>query len=110
MDIPTGDYAPRTSRSLVARIARLTQAEEGRLRLGTLNTLRWLALAGQLATVLFVHFSLGFKLPLLACLAVIAAGAAFTMILRIAFPPQHRPSDLAAFLYLALDQTQLFAA
>lgn len=109
MDIPTGDYAPRTSRSLVARIARLTQAEEGRLRLGTLNTLRWLALAGQLATVLFVHFSLGFKLPLLACLAVIAAGAAFTMILRIAFPPQHRPSDLAAFLYLALDQTQLFA-
>ena len=58
MDIPTGDYAPRPSRSLVARIARLTQAEEGRLRLGTLNTLRWLALAGQLATVLFVWLSM----------------------------------------------------
>ncbi len=109
MSFPTEDYVPPRKRGLFARLRNLTDTEEGRLRLGTLNTLRWLALGGQLATVLFVHFSLGFRLPLLACLTVIAAGAAFTLILRVAFPAQHRPSDVAAFLYLALDQTQLFA-
>lgn len=53
MSIPTGEYAPRPQRGLLKRLtALITEAEEGRLRLGTLNMLRWLALAGQLATVL----------------------------------------------------------
>ncbi len=94
---------------LIARALALTQGEEGRLRLGTLNMLRGMALAGQAITVLFVHFALGFNLPLSACLLAIAVGAAFTAILNVAYPAQHRPSDLAAFLYLAFDQTQASA-
>jgi two-component system sensor histidine kinase RegB len=37
-----------------------------------LTQLRWLAVAGQLVTVLFVHFWMGVPLPLVAMLAVIA--------------------------------------
>ena len=36
-----------------------------RLRLETLTRLRWLAVAGQSAAVLGVHYGLGFRLPLL---------------------------------------------
>ncbi len=94
---------------LLQRAITVLRAEEGRLRLGTLNMLRSIALAGQLATVLFVRFSLGFELPLVPCLAAIAAGALFTIVLRLTYPEQRRPSDLEAFLYLVFDQTQLFA-
>ena len=48
-------------------------AAQGRTRLATLMTLRWLAVAGQTLAVLFVFFWLGFSLPLGLCLAVIAA-------------------------------------
>ncbi len=37
-------------------------------------TIRWIALSGQLATVLLVHFALGFVLPLGTLLAVIGIG------------------------------------
>jgi len=94
---------------LLRRALEILRGEEGRLRLGTLNVLRSMALVGQLATVLFVHFSLGFELPLVPCLTAIGAGALFTAVLRFAYPPQRRPSDLEAFLYLLFDQTQLFA-
>ena len=43
------------------------------LRLATLVGLRWLAIAGQTIGVLFVEFGLGFPLPLVECLALIAA-------------------------------------
>ena len=36
--------------------------------------IRWIALSGQLATVLIVHFALGFVLPLGPLLAVIGIG------------------------------------
>ena len=101
------DFVPSGRSRLAARIAALTRGEEGRLRLGTLNMLRGMSLAGQAITVLFVHFVLGFELPLLACLLVIFAGAVFTGALNIAYPAQHRPSDLAAFSYLMIDQAQV---
>lgn len=101
------DFVPSGRSRLAARIAALTRGEEGRLRLGTLNMLRGMSLAGQAVTVLFVHFVLGFELPLLACLLVIFAGAVFTGALNIAYPAQHRPSDLAAFSYLMIDQAQV---
>ncbi|MCG4691370.1 hypothetical protein L0N01_22615, partial [Phocaeicola vulgatus] len=45
------------------------------LRVETQVRLRWLAVGGQLAAVILVHFVLGFTLPLNACLATIAASA-----------------------------------
>lgn len=44
-----------------------------RLRLNTLIRLRWLAVIGQSATVLIVAYWLRFPLPVVACLALIAA-------------------------------------
>ena len=37
----------------------------GRVRLQTLVLLRWIAIVGQLLAILFVHFGLNFRLPLL---------------------------------------------
>ena len=42
------------------------------LRLETLVSLRWLAFGGQIMGVLFVQFGLGFPLPLIECLSLIA--------------------------------------
>jgi two-component system sensor histidine kinase RegB len=103
------DLGPVREDGLLRRVTMLTHGEEGRLRLGTLNMLRGMALSGQAITVLFVHFALGFELPLAACLACIGAGAAFTAVLNVAYPAQRRPSDLAAFAYLVFDQTQASA-
>ncbi|MCF6328505.1 MAG: ActS/PrrB/RegB family redox-sensitive histidine kinase [Henriciella sp.] len=56
----------------------------GRTRLGTLMTLRWMAVAGQSVAVLFVYFGLGFYLPLGLCLAVISASAWLNVFLSFA--------------------------
>jgi two-component system sensor histidine kinase RegB len=109
MTVEGADFNSPQPAGLLQRAIALFRAEEGRIRLGTLNMLRSIALAGQLSTVLFVHFSLGFQLPLAPCLAAIGAGALFTIVLRRAYSDQRRPSDLEAFLYLLFDQTQLFA-
>jgi two-component system sensor histidine kinase RegB len=41
------------------------------VRLDTLMRLRWLSVFGQTAAVLVVHYGLGYKLPIWACLAVV---------------------------------------
>lgn len=107
MTAPPAEFALSRNDRLFAWLAAM-RGEEGRLRLGTLNVVRWIALAGQAATVLFVRFSLGFELPLAECLAAIGAGVIFTLVLQFMYPAQRRPSDLAVFGYLVFDQTQLF--
>ena len=41
--------------------------EDLRLEKKTVVILRWIALIGQLLTIYFVHFFLGFNLPLIFC-------------------------------------------
>jgi two-component system sensor histidine kinase RegB len=77
------------------------------LRLRTLLALRWLAIAGQTVAVLFVHFGLGFKLPLLACLCVIGASAWLNVFLAFAHPNQRLTSAREATMQLAFDLAQL---
>lgn len=77
------------------------------LRLGTLALLRWLAITGQLLSVLIVHFGLGYPLPLIACLALVAASVAVNGGLLIRFGPGHRPNSRLAFYQLAFDCLQL---
>ena len=82
-------------------------AARGRTRLGTLMTLRWLAVAGQTIAVLFVYFGLGFELPLGVCLAVIAASAWLNVFLSFsAVGPQLLKGWEAAW-QLAFDVIQL---
>jgi len=79
------------------------------VRLDTLIRLRWLAVAGQFAAVLVVHFGLEFEVPILACAAVIALAALLNVALRVSFrQTQWLEPDLAAWL-LAFDTAELAA-
>lgn len=77
------------------------------LRLQTLVGLRWLAVAGQAVGVLFVHVGLGFPLPLLACLVLIALSAALNIALVLSYGSNLRLSSRTAALQLAFDLCQL---
>ncbi len=79
----------------------------GRTRLGTLMTLRWLAVAGQTGAVLFVYLGLGFQLPLGACLGVIAASAWLNVFLSFASVGQQLLRGWEAAWQLAFDTAQL---
>lgn len=69
------------------------------VRLDTLLRLRWLAVFGQLAAVLVVHFVLEFELPLWSCLGVIAVSALLNVALRLGFhETQWLDPDRAAWL------------
>lgn len=81
----------------------------GRTRLRTFITLRWLAVAGQTAAVLFVAFGLGFQLPLALCLAIIAASAWLNVFLSLAFQSQRLTAGWEAVIQLAFDTVQLAA-
>lgn len=79
----------------------------GRTRLRTLVSLRWMAIGGQAAAVLFVHFGLGFHLPLAACFAAIGASAWLNVALMAVFPSQHLCSAAETAGQLAFDIAQL---
>jgi two-component system sensor histidine kinase RegB len=84
-------------------------SSESRLRLQTLTRLRWVAVLGQLATVLGVHFVLGFELPLVACLAVIGLSALLNVAMQKRFPASKRLQSGYAGLTLGYDLLQLTA-
>ncbi|MCA8900941.1 MAG: ActS/PrrB/RegB family redox-sensitive histidine kinase [Hyphomonas sp.] len=85
------------------------QSALGRTRLRTFIALRWLAVAGQTAAVLFVTFVLHFDVPLAACLAIIAASAWLNVFLSFAFQSQRLTRGWEATLQLAFDTVQLAA-
>ncbi len=79
------------------------------VRLDTLVRLRWLAVFGQFAAVLVVHFGLEFEVPIWACMAVIAISALLNVALRAGFhQTQWLEPDRAAWL-LAFDIAELAA-
>ena len=79
------------------------------VRLDTLVRLRWLAVFGQFAAVLVVHFGLEFDVPLWPCLAVIALAALLNVALRVGFPhTQWLEPERAAYL-LGFDIAELAA-
>lgn len=83
------------------------QLPDRSVRLDTLMRLRWLSVLGQLAAVLGVHYVLGYRLPIWACLAVIALSALLNTALRMRFRlTQRLEADRAAWL-LAFDIAEL---
>src|SRR5262252_4664407 len=80
-----------------------------RIRLGTLNNLRWLAVVGQALALLIVGVVLDFELPLLAAATTIGLSALLNIVLAIAFPSTKRLSAREASLFLAYDILQLAA-
>lgn len=91
----------------VAEIA--AQALRGPVRIRTLTTLRWLAVAGQLSALLIVHFALGFPVPLGLCLAAAAASAWLNIFTMLRFSAQRYLSDREAAAYISFDIVQLCA-
>ncbi|MGQ0740696.1 MAG: ActS/PrrB/RegB family redox-sensitive histidine kinase [Alphaproteobacteria bacterium] len=87
--------------------APLGATSKGRVRLGTLNNLRWLAVAGQTAALLIVYFVLGYELPLLPCIAAIAASGVLNVALAAIYPAARRLSSREAAAYLGYDILQL---
>ena len=77
------------------------------LRLITAVRLRWIAIVGQFLAVSFVHYVLGFKLPIGFCLAAIALSAWLNVFLRLRFPARHRLSVSLATAMLSYDIMQL---
>jgi two-component system sensor histidine kinase RegB len=79
------------------------------VRLDTLVRLRWLAVFGQFAAVLVVHFGLEYEVPIWACLAVIALAASLNVALRVGLRrTQWLEPERAAWL-LAFDIAELAA-
>lgn len=93
----------------VVQSERAREAGESRLRLQTAMRLRWFGVAGQLATVSYVYFVLGFKFNLGICLALIAATAWVNVILRLRYPARTRLSETLATSLLTFDILQLAA-
>jgi two-component system, sensor histidine kinase RegB len=86
-----------------------TYEQARNVRLDTLVRLRWLAVFGQLAAVLVVHFGLEFDVPIWLCLAVIALPALLNVALRLGLrQTQWLAPDRAAWL-LAFDIAELAA-
>lgn len=81
----------------------------GRVRLGTLNNLRWLAISGQTIAVLVVRIGLNFDFPVALAASPILASALLNIILAIAYPSSKRLSAGEATAFLAYDIVQLAA-
>jgi two-component system sensor histidine kinase RegB len=77
------------------------------LRLDTLVRLRWLAVAGQVLVIGGIHWGLGFELPIVPALIVVALTAAINVALGLRHPATRRLDDRAAGWMLAYDILQL---
>jgi two-component system sensor histidine kinase RegB len=90
-------------------ISRLSGQEDSRLRMQTIIRLRWFGVGGQLVTVAFVYWLLGYDFPVGWCLALVSMSAWLNVYLRIAYPARHRLSRSFATALLAWDIFELAA-
>ena len=88
-------------RSVIARM--------GRLRVGTLILIRWIAVGGQAVAILTVRYGMGYELPIVACFAVILTSAVSNGWLAVRRAPRARLGDREAALMLGFDLLQLVA-
>jgi two-component system sensor histidine kinase RegB len=83
------------------------EGSESRLRLQTAVRLRWFGVVGQLLTVCYVYFGLGFQFDIGICLALIAVTAWLNVFLRMRYSMRTRLSTNFATTLLAYDILQL---
>ncbi|MGH6882755.1 MAG: ActS/PrrB/RegB family redox-sensitive histidine kinase [Hypericibacter sp.] len=81
----------------------------GRVRRGTLNTIRWVAILGQLLALFFTHFGLGYELPLGWALCAVGTSALVNLWASRRGRASSRLSDREAALYLGFDLIELAA-
>ncbi len=78
-----------------------------RLRLSTLNKLRWLAIAGQTIAILIVGLWLEFPVPYLPCFFLIGLSTALNIFLGLRYPPSSRLESGRTTAILGYDVLQL---
>jgi two-component system sensor histidine kinase RegB len=78
-------------------------AAGGRVRRGTLNTIRWVAILGQLLALFFTHFGLGYELPLGWALCAVGTSALVNLWASRRGRASSRLSDREAALYMGFD-------
>src|SRR3954463_7604189 len=100
------DAALSTSERNAVRPKRLPR-QRGRIRLRTIIFIRWIAVAGQLSTLLFVHYGMGYDLPIGWTLATVVALAAVTAGAQMRRKASARLTDRESALYFAFDMVQL---
>ena len=88
-------------------LAGLAEGVPGRVRLHTVSLTRWVAVIGQLFTILFVHFSLAIDLPLAALLPAVALSAAINLALALGLKATTRLPERSATALFAFDILQL---
>lgn len=91
----------------IAPTASTARPDDGRVRVRTLTRIRWGAVVGQAGAILFVHFGLGFAVPLGPTLAVVAASAMLNLVVVITVSPGVRLGERSASIMLAYDIVQL---
>jgi two-component system, sensor histidine kinase RegB len=79
----------------------------GRISLRTLVPIRWVAIGGQALTILVVHYGLGFDLPLLPALGVVAGSVLLNVVLILLRQATVRLGERDAALCLGYDILQL---
>jgi len=77
------------------------------VRLRALVLIRWAAVAGQLFTVVIVHWGMGYQMPIAAALAVIGASALLNVLVSFRRAPTARLDDRDAAIFLGFDVLQL---
>jgi two-component system sensor histidine kinase RegB len=80
---------------------------EGRVRFFTIAVMRWVALGGQLFTILFVHFSLGIELPLIWLLPALLLTFGVNLTVQLLGAPTDRLGENAIFALMLFDVLQL---
>ena len=80
--------------------------EDLRLEKKTVVILRWIALLGQLATIYFVHFWVGFNLPLIFCSLTIFFGGVTNIFIQFNFK-KNQLSNIESTILLFYDVIQL---
>lgn len=88
-------------------LAGFAEGVPGRIRLHTVSLTRWVAVVGQLFTILFVHFSLGIELPLTALLPAVGLSALINLALGLGLKATTRLPERSAAALFAFDILQL---
>src|SRR5690606_30536735 len=119
----TGARAARSFRMDRSTPAPTTAADPGQLESARTDTthgagmrnmqqlieLRWYAIVGQMATIGFVHFALGIKLPLVTMLGIAGCLAAFNLACLVFWRPRQEVGDVALLAALLVDVAALSA-
>lgn len=99
----SGSWLGRT----LAELTGFAENTQGRVRLHTVSLIRWVAVIGQLFTILFVHFSLGIALPVGALLPAVILSAVVNLLLSLGLKATTRLPERSAAGLFAFDILQL---